>query len=121
MGLVDLLICALSDLRPVIRCKKWCWLLVIKAMNIDFVYSWRGFGIVSEEPIPQKSYRRQVVLILMRRAHPMIISVYSSPEKSFRIPDEIRFDVVGNYAISCPVRICVLCGKSSGKACEKYK
>ena len=71
--------------------------------------------------MPQKSYRRKVVVILMQRVHPVIISVYSSPEKSFRIPDEIRFDAVGNYSISCPVRMCVLCGKNSRKPCEKYK
>ena len=39
MGGVDLLDRALSDLRPVIRGKKWYWPLVINAINIAFVYS----------------------------------------------------------------------------------
>ena len=39
MGGVDLLDRALSDLRPVIRGKKWYGPLVINAINIAFVYS----------------------------------------------------------------------------------
>ena len=108
MGGVDLLGRALSDLRPVIRGKKWYGTLVINALNIAFVYTWRVFRIVTEEPMPQKSYCRQIFGILIRRMH-------SRPTKNFRIPDEIRFDGVGYHPISCPVR-CVLCGKNSRKA-----
>ena len=108
MGGVDLLDRALSDLRPVIRGKKWYGPLVINALNIAFVYTWRVFRIVTEEPMPQKSYCRQIFGILIRRVH-------SRPTKNFRIPDEIRFDGVGYYPISCPVRY-VLCGKNSRKA-----
>ena len=39
MGGVDLLDRTLSDLRPVIRGKKWYGPLVINAINIAFVYS----------------------------------------------------------------------------------
>ena len=88
------------------------WPLVINALNIAFVYSWRVF---------QKSYCRQIVGILIRHAHPEIISVHSRPAKNFRIPDEICFDGVGHYPISCSVRRCVLCEKNSRKACEKCK
>ena len=45
----------------------------------------------------QKSYPQQIVGILMQHSHPEIISVHSRPEKNFRIPDEIRFDGVGDY------------------------
>ena len=104
MGGTNLLNRSLSDLRPVIRGKKWYWSLVINALNIAFVYSWRVFQIVSGEPMPQKSYRRQIVRILIRRAHPEIINVHSRPSENFRIPDEIRFDGGRHYSISCPVR-----------------
>ena len=36
---VELLDCALSDLRHVIRGKKWYWPLVINALNIAFVFN----------------------------------------------------------------------------------
>ena len=69
----------------------------------------------------QKSYCRQIVGILIRRAHPEIISVHSRPAKNFRTPDEIRFNGVGYYPISCFVSRCVLYGKNSRKACDKCK
>ena len=72
---VDLLNHAWSALRPVIQGKKWYWLLVIQVLNIIFVYSWRVFRIISEEPLPQKSYSQIIVGILIRRAQPEIISL----------------------------------------------
>ena len=47
MGGVDLLDHTLSDLRPVIRGKKWYWPLVINTLNITFVYSLRVFRIIT--------------------------------------------------------------------------
>ena len=49
---VDLRESALSDLRPVSRSKSWSWPLVLNALNIVFLYSWRVFRIVSGEPMP---------------------------------------------------------------------
>ena len=103
MGGVDLLDCTLSELIPVIRGKKWYWPLIINTLDIASAYS------------------RQIVGILIRGAHPEIISVHSRPAKCFRIPDEICFERVKHYAICCPVRRCVLCGKNSKKACDKCK
>ena len=73
MGGADFPDCALSDLRPVIQGKKWYWSLVINALIIVFVYTWPIFRIISEEPMPRKSYCRQIVGIFVRRAHPKII------------------------------------------------
>ena len=121
MGGVDLLDCTLSELIPVIQGKKWYWPLIINTLDIASVYSWQVFRIVSEEPVTPKSYRRQIVGILIRGAHREIISVHSRPAKCFRIPDEICFERVKHYAICCPVRRCVLCGKNGKKACDKCK
>ena len=55
----------------------------------------------------QKNSRRQIG-ILIRRAYPEIISVNSRPEKNFQISNETRFDGVGYYPVSCPVRRYVL-------------
>ena len=54
MGGADLLDRALSNLRSVIRRKKWYWPFFINAINISFVYSWRLFRIVSGETIPYR-------------------------------------------------------------------
>ena len=43
MGGVDLVDRALSNLRPLIRGKKWYWPSLISALNFTFVYSWRVF------------------------------------------------------------------------------
>ena len=65
----DLLERALSDLRPIIRAKKWYRPLKINALNIGFIYCWRLFTIFSSEHVPQKDYRCHVVRILIRSLH----------------------------------------------------
>ena len=105
MGGVDLLDHALSDLRPVIRGKKWYWPLVINALNIAFVFSWRLYRIVGE-PAPQKDFRHHIVSIMIRKSAPRITDVYSRPTCAHKIADEVRYDGVGHYPISSPVRKC---------------
>ena len=121
MGGVDLLDCALSDLRPVIRGKKWYWPLVINALNIVFVFSWRLYRIVAGEPVPQKDFRRHIVSIIIRKSAPRITDVYSRPTRGHKIADEVRYDSVGHYPVSSPVRKCAICGRSCRNACEKCK
>ena len=41
MAGVDLVHCALSDLRPNFTGKKWYWSLIINTLNLGFVYCWR--------------------------------------------------------------------------------
>ena len=82
MGGVDLLDRALSDLKPVIRGKKWYCPLVINAINTAFVYNWRLYRIVSGETIPQKDFRRHIVGIMIRQSKPRVISVDSRPTKA---------------------------------------
>ena len=121
MGGVDLLDRALSDLRPVIRGKKWYRPLVINAINIAFVYSWRLYRIVSGETIPQKDFRWHIVGIMIRQPKPRVIRVGSRPTKAHKVADEVRYDGLGHYPISCSVRKCVVCGKSCRNSCEKCK
>ena len=96
MGGVDLLDCALSDLRPVTRGKKRYWPLVINAINIAFVYSWLLHRIVSGETIPQKHFRRHVVGIMIRQSKPCVISVDSRSTKARKVADEVRYDELGH-------------------------
>ena len=65
MGEVDLH-CTLSDLRPLIRGKKWYWPLVINAINIALAYNWRLYRVVCGEPMSLKNFRRHIVGIMIR-------------------------------------------------------
>ena len=98
MGGVNLLDCALSDLRPVIRGKKCYWPLIINAINIAFVYSWCIYGIISGEVLSQKEFRRRVVSIMIRRS-------------ASQVANEIRLDGVGHYPSPAPVKRCAICKK----------
>ena len=122
MGGVDLLDRALSDLRPVIRWKKWYWPLVINAINIASVYSWWLYRIVSGETIPQKDFRQHIVgMMMIRQSKPRVISIDSSPSKAHKVADEVRYDGLGHYPISSLVWKCAVCGKSCRNSCEKCK
>ena len=103
MGGVDLLDRVLSNLRPVICGKKRYWPLVINAINIAFVCSWRLHNIVFGETIPQKNLRRHIVDIMIRQSKPRVISVDSRPTKARKVADEKRNDGLGHYLISCSV------------------
>ena len=118
MGGVDLLDRELSDIRPIIRGKKWYWLLIINALNIDFVYSWRMYKIVSGEEVPQKNFRRHITSIMIRRSHPQPLSA-SRSEWTFKVADEIRSDGNGHYPNPGPVRRCVIFKKTCRNLCKK--
>ena len=94
----------------IIRGKKWYWPLIINALNIAFVYSWRMCKIVSGEEVPQKNFRRHVTSIMIRRSHPRPLSA-SRPGHIFKVADEIRLDRNGHYPNPGPVRRCVICKK----------
>ena len=109
---VDQLDCALSDLRPVIRGKKWYWPLAINAIRTGFVYSWRLYRFVSGDTIPLKDFKRHFVGIMIRQSKPCVISVDSRPTKVHKMAEEVRYDGLVHYLISCSVRKCAVCGKS---------
>ena len=119
MGGVDLLDSALSDLRPVIRGKKWYWPLIINAINIAFVYSWRIYRIISGEVFSQKDFRRRVVSIMIRRSASQILDVRSRPARAFKVADEIRLDSIGHYPSPGSVRRCAICKKNCRNSCGK--
>ena len=121
MGGVNLLDPALSDLRPVIHGEKWYWPLVINAINIAFVHSWRLYRIVSGETIPQKDFRRHNVGIMIKQSKTRVTSVDSRRARAHKVADEVRYDGLGHYPISCSVRKCPVCEKSCRNSCEKCK
>ena len=121
MGGVNLLYHTLYDLRPVIHRRKWYWPLVINAINIASVYSWRMYRIVSCETIPQKDFRWYIVGIMIRKSKSRVISVDSRPIKPHKVANEVRYDELVHYPISCSVWKCAVFGKSCRNSCEKCK
>ena len=118
---VDLLDCALSDLRIVTCGKKRYWPLVINAINNEFVYSWRLYRILSSETIPQKIFRRYIVVFMIRQSKPRIISVGSHLTKAHTMADEGRYDRLGHYPISSSVWKSAIWDKNCRNSCEKWK
>ena len=121
MGGVDLVDRALSDFRPSIHGKKWYWPLVVNALNIAFVYSWRLFRIVAGESMEQKLYRRQIVSILLRRSVPVTPAIQLHAPTVYKVADEIRLDGHGHYPESGPIRKCAVCKKNCRNICGKCK
>ena len=111
MGGVDLLDRALSNLRSVIWGKKWHWPLIINAINIAFVYSWRIYRIISSEVLSQNEFRGREVSVMIRRSASQIMDVRSRPARTFKVADEIRLDGVRHYPSPAPVKRCAICKK----------
>lgn len=104
MGGVDLLDRSLSELRPKIKGKKWYWTLLINALNVGLVFSWRIFQLAYSSTIPQKEFR-------LNLAHVMIKYQMKSAGRSGRlhtVPKRIRCDNLNHRPISSKVRRCVV-------------
>lgn len=118
MGGVDLVDRALSDFRPKIGGKKWYWSLLINAINIATVFSWRVFQLASTSSIPHKEFRRSIVSVLLKMESPRL-SIDSRPGPSSAVAPEVRYDNLRHYPVAGPVRRCVLCKKNCRIVCSK--
>ena len=65
MGGVDLVDRALSDYRPEIHGKNWFWSLIVNAINLLCVFTWRIYKIANDKEVPQRDFRDEVVGILL--------------------------------------------------------
>ena len=61
MGGVDLMDRALSEFRPCIHGKKWYWPLLVNALNISVVYTYRFYCILKKKFVPHKEFRMALV------------------------------------------------------------
>ena len=118
MGGVDLVDRALSEMRPSIGGKKWYWALLINALNIAAVFSWRLFQLTSNSQIPQKDFRRSIVAVLLKMETPRA-TIDSRPGPSTAVVHEVQYDNKSHYPVSAPVRRCVLCKKNCRIQCSK--
>ena len=64
--MVDLMDRALSNMRPKIKGKKWYWVLLLNALNILMVFSWRMFHISTDEKKEQKEFVLAVIDSLLK-------------------------------------------------------
>ena len=64
MGGVDLVDRALSDYRPEIHGKNWFLSLIVNAINLLCVFTWRIYEIANDKEVPQKDFRDEVVGIV---------------------------------------------------------
>ena len=67
MGGVNLMDRALSDYRPCIKGKKWYWTLLVNALNISVVFTWRMHSLINpEKKLPQKEFRMALVNVFTK-------------------------------------------------------
>ena len=120
MGGVDLLDRALADYRPTILGKKWYWTLLVNAINIAVVFSWRIYQLTTDQQSKQKDFRRSLVTVMLKQSQPRP-KADSRPGPSFSVPQEVRTDNRNHYPESCPVRRCTVCKKNCRIQCIKCR
>lgn len=64
MGGVDLMDRLLSSYRPMIRGKKWWWLLFLIALNVSIVAAWHVHCASSDNKLSHLAFRRQAAICL---------------------------------------------------------
>ena len=117
MGGVDLVDRALSDFRPKIIGKKWYCTLLVNALNISVVYTWRLYELLHDEKIPQKDWRRKLVEVMVKISDGVKPINRSGP--SYKTVDDVHFDNKKHYPVACPTRRCTLCKKNCRIQCSK--
>lgn len=123
MGGVDLLDRSLAEFRPRIRGKKWYYPLIIAAINIGLVFTWRLFEISSGSTLSNKDFRRTIVLIMVNKKpkpRPSLAQLPGPKGKKSYPASEVRSDNVQHYpeALATPRR-CALCKKNCRNQCPK--
>ena len=120
MGGVDLVDRALADYRPSILGKKWYWTLLVNAINIAVVFSWRVYQLATDKESKQKDFRRTLVTVMLKQSQPRP-RADSRPGPSLSVPEAVRTDNRNHYPESCPVRRCAVCKKNCRIQCIKCK
>ncbi|XP_068212129.1 piggyBac transposable element-derived protein 3-like [Palaemon carinicauda] len=89
MGGADLLDRALANYRPSILGKKWYWTLLVNAINIAVVFSWRVYQLATDKESKQKDFRRNLVTIMLKQSQPRP-SAASRPGPSFLFLEQLE-------------------------------
>ena len=120
MGGVDLMDRALSDYRPCIKGKKWYWSLLVNALNISVVFTWRLHSLIQpENKLPQKEFRMALVDAFTKSVAKSSSISIDRPGPSPRLLDRVRTDNSGHVPAAVPPRECVVCKRSARIQCVK--
>ena len=103
MGGVDLMDRALSEFRPCIHGRKWYWQLLVNALNISVVFTWRLYLLIHSKCIPQKEFRMALFECITRSSATLAMSSLTRPGPSTNTLDRIRKDNIGHHPRKCVV------------------
>jgi len=118
MGGVDLMDRLLAAYRPTIRGKKWWWPLFLNVVNVSIVAAWRLHCRVAMQKMDHLTFLREVALCLLKAelAQPRH-QLGGGPHTN--LPDDVRFDGVGHYRLSCSQGRCRVCQANTRTKCAK--
>ena len=107
MGGVNLFDKALSDYRPCIMKKKWYWYLLVNALNISVVFTWRLYKLVYDEKIPQKDFRMKLLEVMMKGSK--VRKPINRPSSNYKVLVDVRFDSRNHYPspVKCYFIYCI--------------
>ena len=109
MGGVDLLD-STSRLQVFYSWEEMVWALLVNAINIAVVFSWRVYQLATDNESKQKDYRRTLATIMLKQSQPRL-SADSRPGPSVSVPEAVRTDNRNHYPENCPVRRYAVCKK----------
>ena len=89
---------ALSDFKPKIIRKKWYCTLLMNALSISVVYTWRLYELLHDEKIPQKDWRRKLVEVMVKISDGVKPINRSGP--SYKTVDDEHFDNKKHYPVA---------------------
>ena len=119
MGGVDLLD-STSRLQVFYSWEEMVWALLVNAINIAVVFSWRVYQLATDNESKQKDYRRTLATIMLKQSQPRL-SADSRPGPSVSVPEAVRTDNRNHYPENCPVRRYAVCKKNCRIQCIKCK
>ena len=114
VGVMDRL---LGTYRPMIRGKKWYWLLIINAINVSVVAGWRIHCNAVVSPVTHLEFRREIAICLLKSSMEERTKVTGETLPS--LPKDIRFDQINHYKITATQGRCKICQKNTWYKCQK--
>ena len=115
MGGVDLMDRLLESYRPIIRGKKWYWILFINFLNVTVVTGWRIYCRIGQQKVSHLEFWKQVTLCLLKADE----KLRNRPEGEFELLQEVRFDKINHFLGSTSQERCKMCKKNTKTMCKK--
>ena len=117
MGEVDVMDQLLGSYRSTIGGKKWHWPLIINAINVFVVATWRLHCAVAETPKSHLEFRRGIAICL--RKSPMDVRKKTTGGAIANLPSDLRYDSVDHFKVSTTQGRCKIYRKNTCYIFEK--